>query len=1040
MSGTLTNIRLRALSMRPDKFSAIQLLTTGLVLTLSKMHLLKSNTHPSRSYNIDRQRLWRFGISGDKPIVLVFAGIPESLGLIRSLAQALQLWTWGGVPCDLVIINREPASYEMALQREMAALRDRHLADSASRSDPSATSFHLLRSDSLTIEELATLQALSSLRFLADGRPLIHHVQALLDRHEVDFDERHEGTRTSVARVTSSGLPGATSQGDFVTNHSEFQFHVHGDRKPKKPWINVLSNPHFGAQISEAGGGYSWAVNSRLNQLTAWSNDPVADPLSEWFLIQDRRTSKVWSVSPCAWGAEKAAYRITHGQGYTNIEHEVDDLRVSTSWCVDIQSSVKQVTITVKNTGTRSRQLRLIGLLEWAMGANRSSRSTTYTALYREDLINKEDHLNLAKNPRSFHVTALLCTQQDYSAGFGGGTAFLAAASSDLDDEDWTCDRREFFDARGSLVLPLHFGQRSGLDLDPCGALSIKASVNAGETIEQTFLIGYGSSSTLACNLATETALKQPSLRLAQVRQQWQELLGATEVKTPDPLFDAMVNRWLIYQTLSSRLWAKAGFYQAGGATGFRDQLQDAMALTWSRPEILHHQILLAASRQFPEGDVQHWWHAPTGAGVRTHFSDDLLWLAYALIHYLKVTGDNSILDQEVHYIEGSSIPSGEEDSYSIPRLSDLKSTVFEHAARAIDRSLNVGAHGLPLMGSGDWNDGMNRVGHLGLGESVWLGWFLCKLVADMAPLARARHDGSRADTWEASARAWKSALTKQAWDGNWFKRAFFDNGKALGSSNNPEAKIDLIAQAWSVLSNAAPIELQKIAMASVEAHLVDHDAGLIRLLAPPLKLSSPSAGYIQAYPPGVRENGGQYSHGAVWALIAQADLARKRGGTVDGTTAYRYFKYLSSAHRSKHPKYGQAYEIEPYAMAGDVYAYPPYTGRGGWSWYTGAAAWMHRAATESIFGLTLGAEFLKFNPCLPLAWQQAEMTLRKDGRELHFYLRRVISTRDLETLQFQLQAELALKSPQSIVTLNVGENLPWASLAGENIFLIPIL
>lgn len=1039
MSGTLTNIRLRSLSMRPDKLAAIQSLTTSLVLTLTRPRLLDTNTLNTSVHNVDRQRVWRFGISGDKPIVLIFAGIPESLGLVRSFAQALQLWTWGGVPCDLVVINRESASYEMALQREMAALRDRHLADTAHSGNAAATGFHLLRSDELTTEELGSLQALSCLRFLADGRPLVHHVQALLDLHESDFDNRHEGTRTPVGRTQSSGLAPSPSTGAFYDNGSEFKFQVSADCKPQKPWINVLSNPHFGAQISESGGGYTWAGNSRLNQLTPWSNDAVADPPSEWFLIQDRRTLKAWSVSPSAWAADKTNYRITHGQGYTTIEHEFNDLKVSTSWCVDEKRSVKHVTINVRNTGSRTQHLRLIGMAEWAMGANRSARSTTYTTVYREDLP-IEGQRPGKYVVQKIHVTATLCTQQDHTTGFGGGTAFLAAASSNLESEDWTCDRREFFDARGSLVLPLHFAERSGNDLDPCAALSLKTSLNAGDTLEQTFLLGYGASVGEARNLALKACMKPPSARLEQVRQQWRQLLGSTQVKTPDPLFDAMVNRWLIYQTVSSRLWAKAGFYQAGGAIGYRDQLQDALALAWARPEMLRDQILLAASRQFPEGDVQHWWHAPLGAGVRTHFSDDLLWLAYALIHYLRVTGDAAVLEQEVHYIDGIPIPPGAEDSYSIPTVSEQKSTLFEHAARAIDKSLKTGVHGLPLMGSGDWNDGMNRVGHLGHGESVWLGWFLCRLVADMAPLARARQEFTRAEAWEGAARGWKAALGKQAWDGNWFKRAFFDNGQALGSINNPEAKIDLIAQAWSVLSNAAPVEQQMISMASVEARLVDQEAGLIQLLTPPLKLADPSAGYIQAYPPGIRENGGQYSHGAVWALMAQAELAHKRGGTVDGTTAYRYFKYLNPAHRAIHPKHGLDYEIEPYVMAGDVYSAPPYTGRGGWSWYTGAAAWMHRAATESIFGLNIGPAFLKFRPCLPLAWSQAELTLRRDKRVLHFVLCRLSTISDLASLASQIRAKLKLEASQPLGTLMVGEDLQWLALDGDNFYIVPIL
>jgi cyclic beta-1,2-glucan synthetase len=498
-------------------------------------------------------------------------------------------------------------------------------------------------------------------------------------------------------------------------------------------------------------------------------------------------------------------------------------------------------------------------------------------------------------------------------------------------------------------------------------------------------------------------------------------------------LFDAMVNRWLLYQTVSCRLWAKAGFYQAGGATGYRDQLQDAMALAWAAPEMLRQQIVLCASRQFAEGDVQHWWHAPLGGGVRTHFSDDLLWLAHACVHYLRATGDAALLEQRVAFIEGAAIAEGAEDAYYTPTTSPQDASVYEHAARAIDRSLRVGAHGLPLMGSGDWNDGMNRVGHQGRGESVWLGWFLCQLVTDFAPWARERGDTTRAQRWEQALQLWKLALNGTAWDGQWFKRAFFDDGQAFGSHANAEARIDLIAQAWAVLSGATTPALQRIALAAVDEQLVDHEAGLVKLLDPPLAQAVPSAGYIQAYPPGVRENGGQYSHAGVWALMAQAKFHADRAKALPdsddgGDTAYRYFTYLSPAHRAHHIKRGAAYGIEPYVMAGDVYSQPPYVGRGGWSWYTGAAAWMHRAAIESIFGLRQDAQELSFAPCLPSHWNEAEITLRRDGRTMRFILVRATAS-----------AALAAKAPAGAQLLRRGQALRWRGLAPHTCFVIPL-
>ncbi len=1063
MSATLTGIRLRTLRISAENFAAIQTLTTALVLSLTRPRagtaLARLDaTGPAATEVCDRRLLWRFGISGDRPIVLVSAGVTQGLGLLRSVAKALRLWSWGGIACDLVVVNAEPASYLMSLHHELATLRDRHGADSGAPaspttlggpSGPASTGFHVLRADELSADELSTLQALARVRFNADGRPLQHHVQEWSELHEQAFERRHDTSTSAVALASGPDTTVPAAVGDFAAGSGEFRFDVSARLRPVRPWINVLANPAFGAQISEAGGGYTWALNSRLNQLTAWSNDPVADPPSEWFLLQDLKTLQVWSVAPSAWGDGQVTYRVSHGQGYSVISHRRGDVDVTASWCVDTKTSVKQMRLRVVNRGHRTLRLRVIGIAEWMMGANRSDRGTVHTALYRQRLPASADGAHPQK------LTALLATQRDRSAGFGDGTAFLGLAGttdSNDEDEDWTCDRRECFDARGRLVLPDHFGKVQGSGLDPCAALATQLELGAGDAAERVFLLGFAENPDAARQLATLAAATPAMQRLERARSAWDELLGATTVKTPDPLFDAMVNRWLLYQTVACRLWAKAGFYQAGGATGFRDQLQDAMALAWAAPKMLREQIVLCASRQFAEGDVQHWWHAPTGAGVRTHFSDDLLWLPHACVHYLNASGDSGLLDEPVSFLEGAAIPDGAEDAYYTPVAGAQHASVYEHAARAIDRSLRVGVHGLPLMGSGDWNDGMNRVGIEGRGESVWLGWFLCRLVADFAPLARARHDDARARRWEAAAQGWKAALNGPAWDGQWFKRAFFDDGQPLGSSANPEARIDLIAQAWSVLSGAAPPALQRMALAAVEQHLVDADAGLIKLLDPPLAQAIPSAGYIQAYPSGVRENGGQYSHGGVWALMAQAqfqtDLLKARptgsvcnsydnsnghGAGHSGDTAYRYFTYLSPAHRARHATQGTAYGIEPYVMAGDVYTQPPYVGRGGWSWYTGSAAWMQRAAIESIFGLRQGAQNLSLTPCLPAHWPRAELALQRDGRTMRFILVRASAAH-------ALQAALPEGEHHTALLLRRGEYLPWPELALHTCFVMPLL
>ena len=1024
MSATLMGIRLRAMRITPENFAAIQALTTALMLTLTRPRPVPAPGEGAGAAVSDRRLLWRFGISGDRPLILVSAGVTQGVGLLRSLAQGLRLWAWGGVDCDLVVINAEPASYLMPLHRELAALRERHQVDTGTEPNApnSRNGFHVLRADELTAGELDTLKTVARVHFNADGRPLTHHVQDWTHSHEQALKQRFESSSTAVAVARPALITVPAPRGEFDSPSGEFRFDVSHRLRPERPWINVLSNAAFGAQISEAGGGYTWALNSRMNQLTAWSNDPVADPPGEWFLLQDTRTQAVWSVTPNAWGDPGVTYHVAHGQGYSVIRHVRGDVEVTATWCVDAVTAVKQIQLHVINRGSRRLKLRVAGMVEWMMGANRSDRSAVRTALYRQRLPSQT-------------LTALLATQREHSAGFGGGTAFFGLAGAADEGDDWTCDRRECFDARGRLVLPDHFGQGSGDGLDPCAALSTRLDLMPGEDAQRVFLLGYASTVDAARALAAQAALVTAAQRVAQVTGQWAVLLGATTVKTPDPLFDAMVNRWLLYQTVSCRLWAKAGFYQAGGATGFRDQLQDAMALAWAEPGLLRQQIILGASRQFAQGDVQHWWHAPGGAGVRTHFSDDLLWLPHAVHHYGRVTGDVTLLDACVPFLEGMAIPPGAEDAYYTPTVSAEQASVYEHAARAIDHSLSVGIHGLPLMGSGDWNDGMNRVGIEGRGESVWLGWFLCRLVADWAPLARQRSDIHRAQRWEQAAQGWAAALEDQAWDGDWYKRAFFDDGQPLGSHDNPEARIDLIAQAWAVLSKTAPPERQRQAMAAAQTHLVDPQAGLIKLLDPPLANAVPSAGYIQAYPPGVRENGGQYSHAGVWALMAQAELLsqQRATGAVDdegaGDVPYRYFTYLSPAHRAAHPIHGARYGIEPYVMAGDVYTQSPYVGRGGWSWYTGAAAWMHRAAVESIFGLQLEARTLSFQPCLPAHWPQAELTLVRAGRTLRFILRREDAATALAATQ-HLRAQ----------SLRPRQVLTWTDLPDGACFVVPLL
>ncbi len=961
MAATLAQVRLRDLGIDADENAALQDLTTALMYSSPRPNVLKNINNAL----VDQRQLWRLGISGDKPILLVRIHSSEGLGLVQSLLRAQPWWRFGGQVTDVVVLNSEDNSYLSPLHHEIVARRDR-LNQQMQNSFPPAdgAGFYLLKAHEISDSERAVLQAMARVVLVADGRPIENQVAALKEAWAA------QGKRQDSEQTTFRKLPApasvTTPAGKFDAASGEFQFDISPTQRPPRPWVNVIANAASGFQVSETGSGYTWAINSRQHQITPWSNDPLQDPTPEHYLLQDLESSQFLSLVPGnhhrATSASAVTHRVRHGQGYSVFECQHGNLQSTTTFFADRDALVKLVHVELRNDGSSVRQLRALAMAEWQMGANRAEQRTLLTW-------------------SPVGVNAVMAQQRQSRAGFGGTTAFLAVSGLP-GDLHWTCDRSEFFDSTGHLSWPSTLSQRCGSGLDACAALASSFSVAPNESVSFTFILGHANDP-LQAEISAKTWLqKDPSQALKKVKDFWDDMLGRVQVKTPDPLFDALINRWLLYQTLTCRLWSKAGFYQAGGAFGFRDQLQDSLAFALVEPTRLRDQILLNASRQFAEGDVQHWWHAPGGAGVRTHFSDDLLWLPYACAHYIDVTGDATLLDEIVPFLEGAAIPDGAEDAYYAPDISDQTASVYEHCARAIDHSLATGRHGLPLMGTGDWNDGMNRVGHEGKGESVWLAWFLCSVTQSFAPLAKARGDSARAEKWLLAREGWIQALHTHGWDGEWFRRAFFDNGAPLGSSSNAECKIDLIAQAWSVLSGASNNTFVQSAMQSMMQQLIDDDAGLLHLLAPPFEHSANNPGYIQAYPPGVRENGGQYNHGAVWALMAQAQ-------TGDAAAAWESFKAISPAHRSQHATRGPLYELEPYVTAGDIYGAAPYAGRGGWSWYTGSAAWLYRAGVESLLGLNIRQGELTLMPCVPADWPAFDITLKLEGREVTLHWQR---------------------------------------------------
>ena len=719
------------------------------------------------------------------------------------------------------------------------------------------------------------------------------------------------------------------------------------------PWINVIANPSFGFQVSTSGSGYTWSINSRQNQLTQWSNDPVSDPPAEAIYVRDEDSGKVWGPTALPI-REKSPYVVRHGQGYSRFDHTAHGIALELEQFVALSDSVKISRLKINNLSGRSRHLSITAYVEWVLGTSRGASAPF--------VVTEIDP-----------ATKAIFARNSWSADFGHRIAFADLCGR---QESCTGNRTEFLGRNGSLGDPaaLSSGKplsgRVGAGLDPCGALQTTVELKPNEIAEIVFLLGEAETRFEALSLiASYRTLDLDSVKHA-ITEHWDKILGQIQVRTPDRSMDILLNRWLLYQTLACRVWARSAFYQASGAYGFRDQLQDVMALMVAKPELAREHLLRAAARQFVQGDVQHWWLPPSGRGVRTRISDDRLWLPYATAHYLEVTGDSGLLDEIIPFIDGSVLHSGENESFFQPAIAEEQTTLFDHCARALDASLSVGAHGLPLFGTGDWNDGMNRVGELGKGESIWLGWFLHTALSSFAKLAINRGEHVRATAWRQHAASLREAIERNGWDGAWYRRGYFDNGAPLGSHENSQCIIDSIAQSWAVISGAADATRASAAMAAVQEKLILDGDKIALLFTPPFDHAQPDPGYINGYPPGLRENGGQYTHAAAWSVIALARLGK-------GDHAHHLFGLLNPiAHATTQAGIHQ-YKVEPYVMSADVYANHQHIGRGGWTWYTGSASWMYQAGIEWLLGVRQRGTFLLIDPCIPKAWPGFEITFR---------------------------------------------------------------
>jgi cyclic beta-1,2-glucan synthetase len=915
---------------------------------------LRADTDILKKNRRGQAGLWGYAISGDLPIVLLRIEDPANIELVRQLVQAHAYWRLKGLAVDLVIWNEDRAGYRQLLQDQIMGFIAAGLE--ANVTDRPGGIFVRL-AEQISNEDRILLQTVARVVISDNWGPLADQInrRSLLKT----IVPRLKPTRplppesSAVVAMPRRDLIFFNALGGFSPDGREYIITTTRGQVTPSPWVNVLANPRFGTVVSESGLAYTWSENAHEFRLTPWYNDPVSDSSGEAFYIRDEESGLFWSPSPLP-SRGAAPYVSRHGLGYSVFEHAEDGISSEVWVYVAIDASVKFTVLKVRNDSGRSRRLSATGYVEWVMGDLQPKS--------RMHIITKVD-------PNTGALFAL----NPYNSEFADRTAFFDVADA---TRTLSGDRTEFLGRNGTLRSPSaltrsRLSGKVGAALDPCAAIQVPFDLADGQEHEIVFMLGAGRNAEDAAQLVRR--FRGPAAArgaLEKVWEYWNHTLGAVQVETPDQSVNVLANGWLLYQTLACRLWARSGYYQSGGAFGFRDQLQDVMALIHTEPRLVREHLILSAARQFEEGDVQHWWHPPSGRGVRTHCSDDFLWLPFAVCRYVLSTGDTGVLDETVRFLDGRPVNKEEDSYYDLPGASDETATLYDHCVRAILNGLRRGEHGLPLIGSGDWNDGMNMVGVHGKGESVWLGFFLHKVLVDFCEIARLHGDLPFVERCRDEAAELRRNIEENGWDGEWYLRAYFDDGSPLGSAGNPECRIDSIAQSWSVLSGAGDAGRSRVAMESVDRLLVRRDHGLIQLLDPPFDKSDLNPGYIKGYVPGVRENGGQYTHAAIWAAMAFAQLG-------DSRRAWELLTMINPVNHAGSPEAVATYKAEPYVVAADIYAVSPHIGRGGWTWYTGSAGWMYRLILESLLGLRLETDKLYVVPCLPREWESFKMHYR---------------------------------------------------------------
>jgi cellobiose phosphorylase len=978
LAWAMTQVELRELGLASTETALYQELVGALFYGGSPLGPSPERRQANRG---GQPLLWSLGLSGDWPILLATIDSVDGLATLRQLFSAHHYWRRRGMMVDLVVLNRRQTTYYQDLHdRIMETWIGSNDADAGER--PGGV--FIRRADAVPADELLMLEATARVHVACDGRTLARVIEtpvttiprgaepagaldlpATLGRVVSNLRNRR---RDDGAAVRPAEAPPASPSNSRILPRppmlldngngglrpdGSYFIEVRDSHLPPAPWVNVIANPHGGVVTSERGTGFCWAGNSYFYRLTAWHNDPVSDPPGDVLYLQDEVTGTVWSATPAPC-RDPEPWAVEHAAGQSTYQQTRDSLTSRLTIGLAPDAAVKLSTLQLTNHGPEDRTLLVTQYVEWTLGVSREHTQhqvdTTYDA---------ERSAILARN--------------SFNPLFAEWVAFTAVSHPLVRH---TASRRDFLGRNGTLARPRGLSKDAawgapGNGNDPCAALQCRVMIPAGTTVELTAILGAAASEQESLQLLDRYRTPAAaSAAMERTRREWSDRLAVVTVATPDPAFDAMINHWGLYQALSCRMWARSALYQSGGAYGFRDQLQDVLAFVYAEPAIARAHILRAASRQFLEGDVQHWWHPQTGRGVRTRFSDDLAWLPFVVEQYQRVTGDREILDLPLPFLTMRPLEPHEHEIYDLPEITGETGSLYEHCRRALVRAATIGPHGLPLIGSGDWNDGMNRVGIEGRGESIWLGWFLVSTLRSFAALAQERSDPATATDFRARADAYVEAIEAHGWDGEWYRRGYFDDGTPLGSATSMECRIDSIAQSWSVISEAGEPARQAQAMASLVRHLVHEDDRLIALLQPPFDESAHDPGYIRGYLPGVRENGAQYTHAALWAVLAMARMGNRE-------EAFRLFQMINPLTHARTPSEVDRYKVEPYVVAADVYTAPGQIGRGGWTWYTGSASWMYRIGLESILGFRKEGRRLFIEPCVPADWPGYQITYR---------------------------------------------------------------